>query len=64
MALRPGQWLLASSSVVSIIFGSVVFAVAGAGAAGIALILGMHATAPGLVLVTPGSRMRAQLVAV
>ena len=48
----------------SIVFGSIVFAVPGAGAVGIALILGMYAAASGIVLITLGVRMRTQLVAV
>jgi len=59
-----GEWLLAWSGVMSIVFGSIVFAVPGAGAVGIALILGMYAAASGLVLITLGVRMRTQLVAV
>jgi len=59
-----GEWLLAVSGVMSVVFGSVVFAFPGAGAVGIALILGMYAAASGLVLITLGVRMRTELVAV
>ena len=59
-----GERLLAVSGVMSIVFGSIVFAVPGAGAVGIALILGMSAAASGIVLITLGVRMRTQLVAV
>ena len=59
-----GEWVLALSGVMSIVFGSIVFAVPGAGTVGIALILGMYAAASGIVLITLGVRMRTQLVAV
>jgi uncharacterized membrane protein HdeD (DUF308 family) len=59
-----GEWLLALSGVMSIVFGSVIFAVPGAGAVGVAMILGMYAAASGIVLITLGVRMRTQLVAV
>jgi uncharacterized membrane protein HdeD (DUF308 family) len=59
-----GEWLLALSGVMSIVFGSIIFAVPGAGAVGIALILGMYAVASGIVLITLAFRMRTQLVAV
>jgi uncharacterized membrane protein HdeD (DUF308 family) len=58
------EWLLAVSGVLSIIFGSVIFAVPREGAIGVALILGMYAAASGIVLITLGVRMRTQLAAV
>jgi uncharacterized membrane protein HdeD (DUF308 family) len=59
-----GEWLLVFSGVMSIVFGSVIFALPGPGAVAIALILGMYAAASGIVLITLGIRMRTQPIAV
>jgi uncharacterized membrane protein HdeD (DUF308 family) len=59
-----GEWLLALSGIMSMIFGGLVFASPAAGAVGIAWILGIYAAAAGIVLVMLGVRLRTQLVAV
>lgn len=53
-----GEWLLALSGIMSLLFGVLVFAFPGAGAVGIAWVLGIYAAAAGFVLVTLGLRMR------
>ena len=53
-----GEWLLALSGVLSLIFGVFVFAFPEAGAISIAWLLGIYAVAAGLVLVTLGLRLR------
>jgi uncharacterized membrane protein HdeD (DUF308 family) len=53
-----GEWLLALSGVLSLIFGALVFAFPAAGAISIAWLLGIYAVAAGLVLVTLGLRLR------
>jgi uncharacterized membrane protein HdeD (DUF308 family) len=55
-----GEWLLALSGVMSLAFGVLVFAFPGAGAIGIAWILGIYAASAGIVLVTLGLRLRTQ----
>jgi len=58
-----GEWLLALSGVLSIIFGILVFAFPGAGAVGISWVLGAYALAAGMVLVALGIRLRSFAVA-
>jgi len=58
-----GEWLLALSGMMSLIFGILVFAFPAAGAVGIAWILGIYAAASGFVLVSLGLRLRTRLVA-
>jgi uncharacterized membrane protein HdeD (DUF308 family) len=53
-----GEWLLALSGIMSALFGVLVFAFPGAGAVGIAWLLGIYAAAAGIVLVALGVRMR------
>jgi uncharacterized membrane protein HdeD (DUF308 family) len=53
-----GEWLLALSGVLSIIFGVLIFAFPGAGAVGISWVLGAYAAAAGIVLVALGIRLR------
>jgi uncharacterized membrane protein HdeD (DUF308 family) len=55
-----GEWLLALSGVLSIIFGALVFAYPGAGAIGIAWLLGVYAIAAGVVLLVLGLRLQAR----
>jgi uncharacterized membrane protein HdeD (DUF308 family) len=62
IALRKsikGEWMLALSGVMSIVFGALVFSFPGAGAVGIAWVLGAYAFAAGLVLISLGARLRA-----
>lgn len=59
-----GEWLLALSGVLSIMFGVLVFAFPAAGAVGIAWILGIYAMAGGIVLIALGVRLRAKLTEV
>jgi uncharacterized membrane protein HdeD (DUF308 family) len=59
-----GEWLLALSGVMSIIFGLIVLMFPAAGAVGIAWILGIYAAAAGAVLITLGLRLRTQPLAV
>ena len=56
-----GEWLLALSGALSVAFGVLVFAFPGAGAVGIALVLGFYAIATGLILVMLGMRLRSRL---
>jgi len=58
-----GEWLLALSGIMSVIFGGLVLAFPGAGAVGIAWVLGIYAAAGGLVLVTLGLRLRTRVLA-
>jgi uncharacterized membrane protein HdeD (DUF308 family) len=53
-----GEWLLALSGVLSLLFGLTVIAFPGAGAVGIAWVLGVYAAAAGIVLITLGVRLR------
>jgi uncharacterized membrane protein HdeD (DUF308 family) len=53
-----GEWLLGLSGVMSVVFGILLFAFPGAGAVGIAWILGVYAAAAGLVLIALGIRLR------
>lgn len=57
------EWLLASSGVLSLLFGLLVIAVPGAGAIGIAWTLGIYAAAAGIVLITLGVRLRSYALA-
>jgi uncharacterized membrane protein HdeD (DUF308 family) len=52
-----GEWLLALSGVLSVAFGLLMFAFPGAGAVGIAFVLGAYAVAAGLILVMLGIRL-------
>jgi uncharacterized membrane protein HdeD (DUF308 family) len=58
-----GEWLLALSGVLSVIFGVLVFAFPGAGAVGISWVLGAYAAAAGMVLVALGIRLRSRVFA-
>lgn len=53
-----GEWLLALSGVMSVLFGVLVLLFPGAGAVGIAWVLGVYAAAAGFVLITLGVRLR------
>jgi len=53
-----GEWLLALSGVLSVLFGVLVFAFPAAGAVGIAWTLGIYAAATGILLVMLGVRLR------
>ena len=53
-----GEWLLALSGIMSMLFGALVFAFPAAGAVGIAWLLGIYAAAAGVVLVTLALRIR------
>jgi len=56
-----GEWLLALSGILSVIFGVLVFAFPGAGAVGIAWILGAYSAAAGIILIALGIRLRSSL---
>jgi uncharacterized membrane protein HdeD (DUF308 family) len=53
-----GEWLLALSGILSVIFGFVLFAFPGAGALAIAWMLGAYTAAAGAVLIALGIRLR------
>jgi uncharacterized membrane protein HdeD (DUF308 family) len=53
-----GEWLLALSGLLSILFGFVMFAFPGAGALAIAWMLGAYTAAAGVVLIALGLRLR------
>jgi uncharacterized membrane protein HdeD (DUF308 family) len=53
-----GEWMLALSGLMSLAFGVLVFAFPGAGAVGIAWVLGVYAAAAGIVLIALGIRLR------
>jgi uncharacterized membrane protein HdeD (DUF308 family) len=53
-----GEWLLALSGCLSVLFGILVFAFPGAGAVSIAWILGVYTVAAGMVLIMLGQRLR------
>jgi uncharacterized membrane protein HdeD (DUF308 family) len=57
-----GEWLLALSGAMSLLFGVLVLAFPGVGAVTIAWLLGIYAAAAGLVLITLGLRMRSAVV--
>jgi uncharacterized membrane protein HdeD (DUF308 family) len=52
-----GEWLLALSGALSVAFGLLMFAFPGAGAVGLAFVLGTYAVAAGLILVMLGIRL-------
>jgi uncharacterized membrane protein HdeD (DUF308 family) len=56
-----GEWLLALSGIMSMIFGVLVFAFPGAGAVGIAWILGAYSAAAGIILIMLGVRLRSSV---
>jgi uncharacterized membrane protein HdeD (DUF308 family) len=58
-----GEWLLALSGVLSVAFGLLVFVFPGAGAVGIAFVLGTYAVATGVILVMLAIRLRSRLLA-
>jgi len=58
-----GEWMLALSGLLSIAFGVLVFAFPGAGAVGIAWVLGAYAGAAGLVLIALAVRVRSRALA-
>jgi uncharacterized membrane protein HdeD (DUF308 family) len=53
-----GEWMLALSGLLSLVFGILVFAFPGAGAIGIAWVFGCYAAAAGLMLIVLGVRLR------
>jgi uncharacterized membrane protein HdeD (DUF308 family) len=53
-----GEWMLALSGILSVIFGILVFAYPGAGAVGISWVLGAYAGAAGILLIALGLRLR------
>ena len=53
-----GEWMLALSGILSVLFGIVVFLYPAAGAVGIAWILGAYTAAAGFVLIALGIRLR------
>jgi uncharacterized membrane protein HdeD (DUF308 family) len=53
-----GEWLLALSGCMSVLFGILVFAFPGAGAVSIAWILGVYTAAAGMLLIVLGLRLR------
>jgi len=60
--VMTGEWLLALSGALSVAFGLLVFAFPGAGAVGIAFVLGAYAIAGGVILVMLGIRLRSSRV--
>jgi uncharacterized membrane protein HdeD (DUF308 family) len=58
-----GEWLLALSGIMSVVFGILVFLFPGAGAVGIAWVLGAYAAAAGIVLIALGARLRTHVLA-
>ncbi len=58
-----GEWMLALSGILSVVFGVLVFAFPGAGAVGIAWVLGAYAAAAGIILIALGIRLRSSMVA-
>jgi uncharacterized membrane protein HdeD (DUF308 family) len=57
-----GEWMLALSGLLSVAFGVLVFAFPGAGAVGIAWVLGAYAMAAGVILIALGVRLRSRVV--
>jgi uncharacterized membrane protein HdeD (DUF308 family) len=57
-----GEWLLVLSGLMSLAFGTLVFAFPLAGAVGIAWVLGCYTAASGIVLIALGVRLRSALV--
>lgn len=58
-----GEWMLALSGVMSMAFGVLVFAFPGAGAVGIAWVLGAYTMAAGIILIALGIRLRSAVLA-
>jgi uncharacterized membrane protein HdeD (DUF308 family) len=58
-----GEWLLALSGILSVLFGILVFAFPAAGAVGISWVLGAYAGVAGFVLIALGIRLRSELLA-
>jgi uncharacterized membrane protein HdeD (DUF308 family) len=58
-----GEWMLALTGILSIVFGILVFAFPRAGAIGISWILGAYAGAAGLLLIALGIRLRSRELA-
>jgi uncharacterized membrane protein HdeD (DUF308 family) len=58
-----GEWMLVLSGLLSVAFGVLVFAFPGAGAVGIAWVLGAYAMAAGVILIALGVRLRARVLA-
>jgi len=59
-----GEWLLALSGVLSLIFGVLVFAFPAAGAVSIAWLFGAYAAATGVILVVLGVQLRSFAIAI
>ena len=59
-----GEWMLASSGALSMVFGVLVLAFPAAGAVGISWILGAYAAAAGFVLIALAMRLRTQAPAI
>ena len=59
-----GEWMLALSGIMSVIFGVLVFAFPGAGVVGIAWILGAYSAAGGIILIMLGVRLRTRVAVV
>jgi uncharacterized membrane protein HdeD (DUF308 family) len=58
-----GEWLLALSGILSVIFGILVLAFPAAGAVGISWVLGTYAGVAGFILIALGIRLRSELIA-
>jgi uncharacterized membrane protein HdeD (DUF308 family) len=58
-----GEWMLALSGIMSIVFGIFVFLFPGAGAVGIAWILGAYSAGAGIVLIALAVTLRTRLLA-
>jgi uncharacterized membrane protein HdeD (DUF308 family) len=58
-----GEWMLALSGILSIAFGILVFMFPGAGAVGIAWVLGAYSAAAGIVLIALGISLRTRTLA-
>ena len=57
-----GEWLIAASGVLSVVFGLLVLIFPEAGAVGIAWALGSYAMAAGVILVALGIRLRSRVI--
>jgi uncharacterized membrane protein HdeD (DUF308 family) len=57
-----GEWMLALSGILSIVFGLAVFAFPAAGAVGISWVLGAYAMVAGFVLIALGIRLRSHVL--
>jgi len=58
-----GEWMLALSGLISLVFGVLVLAFPAAGEVGIAWVLGVYATLAGIVLIALGVRLRSAVLA-